>query len=226
MLPDPGLICAVDSSEVRARRRRRCRNLLGGAANQFRENHMKFRNTIVLGLVAASSMTLAACKQEAKTEAAEPQVAESDPVAPVQTDVTKYVEDRQLLFDFVKSGGYKDYPVSDEKHPSIGPHDDVRVYYNQVVADSLTAGNAEHPAGSMIVKEQYKSGESELYGWSVSIKTHEAGDAGKGWYWIEFLDKNDINKVFPEEPGNGVTDCAACHTLGKDLIRSAFPKGK
>ena len=181
---------------------------------------------MMLGLVGASSMTLGACKQEADQGMEAVQVEEPEAAAAVQTDVTKYVDDRQLLFDFVKAGGYKDYPVHDEKHPSVGPHDDVKVFYNQVVADSLAAGNAEHPAGSMIVKEQYKPGEAELYGWSVSIKTHEAGDAGKGWYWIEFLDKNDITKTYPENPGNGVPECAACHTLGKDLIRSAFPKGK
>lgn len=195
---------------------------------------MNMHKSLMVALMVTGSLTLTACKEQgaeqeadAKVEAAaSPEAAAPAGGTEVETEVTKYVKDRQLLFDFLKAGEYKSFPVHDEKHTSVGPHDDVNVYFNKVVSDSLTAGNAEHPAGSMIVKEQYKPGESELYGWSVSIKTQATGDAGKGWYWIEFLDKNDITKVFPEEPGNGVPGCAACHTLGKDLIRSEFPKGK
>ena len=184
-------------------------------------------NTSLVALVVAS-ISLASCNQAPdSTEVGSPEVDQSEEAtdpAPVETPVTKYVNDRQALFDFLNKGEYKAFPVHDERHASTGPHTDVVVYYNQVVADSIRAGSAEHPAGSMIVKEQYQPGESDLYGWSVSIKTHEAGNAGKGWYWIEFLDKNDIANTYPKTPGNGVPECAACHTLGKDLVRSVLPK--
>lgn len=185
------------------------------------------KNTSLVALVVAS-ISLASCNQAPdSTEVGSPEVDQSEEAtdpAPVETPVTKYVNDRQALFDFLNKGEYKAFPVHDERHASTGPHTDVVVYYNQVVANSIRAGSAEHPAGSMIVKEQYQPGESDLYGWSVSIKTHEAGNAGKGWYWIEFLDKNDIANTYPKTPGNGVPECAACHTLGKDLVRSVLPK--
>lgn len=190
------------------------------------------RKNAALSALVAACIALASCNQASDSTGADLSEADQneataekagDPT-PVETPVTKYVNDRQALFDFLNKGEYKAFPVHDERHASTGPHTDVVVYYNQVVADSIRAGNAEHPAGSMIVKEQYKPGEFNLYGWSVSIKTHEAGNAGKGWYWIEFLDKNDIANTYPKAPGNGVPECAACHTLGKDLVRSALPQ--
>lgn len=189
------------------------------------------KNTALAALV-ATSVALASCNQapdstdggSSKIDQSKASAEKATDPAPVETPVTKYVNDRQALFDFLNKGEYKTFPVHDERHASTGPHTDVIVYFNQVVADSIKAGNAEHPAGSMIVKEQYKPGESDLYGWSVSIKTHEAGNAGKGWYWIEFLDKEDIANTYPKVPGNGVSECAACHTLGKDLVRSVLPK--
>jgi hypothetical protein len=192
-----------------------------------------------LPFAAAMCLALAACSGDAQGDRDDMSGAEADKTsvaskvdeaalpAAIQTEVTPFTKDAGALLAYLNSGDYKNFPVSDERHPSAGPHDEVRVFYNQIVADSLAAGNEEHPAGSMIVKEQFKAGDEEPYGWSVSIKTHETGMAGKGWYWVEYLDRNDVANVVPKDPlkdGNGASECAGCHTLGKDFVRSNFPK--
>ncbi len=198
---------------------------------------MNKRKIIAFGLIPALGASIAGCSGAENAEYADNQATAADttsiaPNAPVEkavsveieTAVTPFTKDSQALLEYLNAGGYKGFPLSDERHPSTGPHDEVRVFYNQTVADSLAAGNTEHPAGSMIVKEQYKAGDEEPYGWSVSIKTHKEGMSGDGWYWVEFLDRNDIANIFPDPPGNGAPACAGCHTLGKDLIRSTVPE--
>jgi len=128
------------------------------------------------------------------------------------------------IFEFLTAEKYKEFQVSEpERHPSIGPHDDVIVYFNQTLADSMKTGNTEHPAGSMVVKEQYKKDSEEKYGWSVSIKTHDKSDFGKGWWWYEVLSTTDSTKIFPENPGNGAPECSACHTQGNDFVITELP---
>ena len=60
----------------------------------------------------------------------------------------------------MKAGDYKAFETQETKtHPSEGPHTSidlpVKVFMNDTIAVSLTAGNDEHPAGSGIVKEMY-----------------------------------------------------------------------
>lgn len=138
----------------------------------------------------------------------------------------KKYTDYATLFDFLQKGEYKSFPVIEKApHPSNGPHDDVKVFYNKTVADSLAAGNTEHPVGSMMVKEQYKPGMDKNYGWSVSIKTQDKGDNGNGWFWYEVTSTTDATKLFPAKPGNGVPECTGCHLINStDTIRSTFPK--
>lgn len=183
-----------------------------------------------LALAPILSITIAACSAgetddaAADSEQAAAAEAPAEPAAePIETPVSIYANDRDELFAFLQNAEYKSFPVHDEIHPSVGPHETVVVYYNDVITQSFADGNEEHPAGSMIVKEQYRGEEPELFGWSVSIKTHEEGDRGNGWYWYEVTSTTDPTALYPDNPGNGVPECAACHTLGQDLVRSAFP---
>jgi hypothetical protein len=91
---------------------------------------------------------------------------------------------------------------------------------NDTITASLTAGNEEHPQGSIVVKEMFNEDKSP-YGWAVMAKTHDASDNGKGWFWYEVTDSNDSTKIAAH--GNGVMGCVKCHSSGDDLVRSAFP---
>ena len=75
------------------------------------------------------------------------------------------------LFAWLQKGGYKNYKAESAVHPSSsGPavHGDVRTFVNDKLAQSMQAGNAEHPVGSVAVKELHKDG--EMYGWAAAIK--------------------------------------------------------
>ena len=52
-------------------------------------------------------------------------------------------------------------------------------------------------------------------------KTHDKTDGGNGWFWYEVTDDNDEDKL--AAIGNGVEGCVSCHTIGRDMVRTAFP---
>lgn len=131
--------------------------------------------------------------------------------------------DEEKLFAYLNSGKYKSLKVQEkEQHKSAGPHEYVRTFVSDKLAESVKAGNAnaEHPIGSYAIKEQYKDGKQ--FGWSVMLKTGEATDGGKGWFWYEATDRTDITSK--AALGNGVKGCVSCHTVGNDMVRSAFIK--
>ncbi|MBK1833290.1 cytochrome P460 family protein [Roseibacillus ishigakijimensis] len=133
--------------------------------------------------------------------------------------------EREALFAYLKEGKYKDFPAKEtDMHPSVGPHLDyswpVRVFMNKIVADSMTAGNDQHPKGSVVIKELFDN-DKNLTGWAVMAKTHDDTDMGKGWYWTEFTSAVDATKEVGG--GNGVPGCFGCHFAGKDMVRSHFP---
>ena len=166
---------------------------------------------------------------EAAAEPAEPSAQVDDkwkPTAPTPEGAVNGIPlDKEALFAWLKSGDYRNFKNQESKtHPSEGPHTaidlPVKVYMNDMIAASLTAGNAEHPEGSGIVKEMY-SDAGELGGWAVMVKTQAATDNGKGWFWYEVTSATESNDVAAK--GNGVVGCAKCHSYGDDMVLSQFP---
>jgi len=133
---------------------------------------------------------------------------------------------KQELFAWLKAGSYRAFPAKESSaHPGRGPHtavgNPVRVYYNQLLDDSLAAGNDEHPVGAISVKEMFTA-EGTLQGWAVMAKTDAETADGEGWFWYEVTSTTDASAV--PAIGNGVVGCTSCHSVGdRDLIRSGHP---
>ena len=130
------------------------------------------------------------------------------------------IEKEQLL-NWLNGNYYSNWYGQSTTHPSFGPHDDVKVYYNSILETSMRAGNKSHPVGATSIKEQHKDGKH--YGWSVAIKVEEESNYGDGWYWFETLDKKDKSKI--AFSGLGHQACTGCHNQprSKDLILSGYP---
>lgn len=132
---------------------------------------------------------------------------------------------KDKLFTYLVSKKYQEFKTKEkEMHPSQGPHTKlglpVRVFMNGKISSSLDKGNAEHPMGSVIVKEMFDENKT-LAGWAVMAKTQESTDAGNGWFWYEVTSVEDKNAI--AAIGNGVQGCVSCHGLGSDMVRTAFP---
>jgi predicted small secreted protein len=149
-----------------------------------------------------------------------------DAMAPTPEGLTLEIPlTKDQLFTYLKSGKYKSYANQEkEAHPSLGPHQKlglpVRVFMNDIIAKSLEEGNDEHPLGSVVVKEMFTS-DNKPNGWAVMAKTHDKTDGGNGWFWYEVTDDADADKI--AAIGNGVEGCVSCHTIGTDMVRTAFP---
>lgn len=124
------------------------------------------------------------------------------------------------LTAFVRSGEYKSWRAEPQVHPSTGPHSDVRSYVNDVLYDSLKAGNAVHPRGSVVVKELYVSSSTELLGHAVDVKDEGSGE----WVFYEGFAPSYDRRFYYRGTSNL---CAACHANGGvDYVltpASAFP---
>lgn len=128
------------------------------------------------------------------------------------------------LFKWLKTGDYKEFEARESKpHPSQGPHTaidlPVQVYMNDVVAESLAAGE-KHALGSVIVKEMFTEG-GGLNGWAVMVKTQAESAKGNGWFWYEVTSVSDPNAI--AAIGNGVQGCAQCHSHGEDMVLTQYP---
>lgn len=134
--------------------------------------------------------------------------------------------DKKGLFDYLVTGKYKLFKNQESKaHPSLGPHTKlglpVRVYMNDIIANSLKEGNEEHPKGSIIVKEMFDKNEV-IQGWAVMVKTGLVTEEnGKGWFWYEVTSPTDSDAIAGK--GNGIVGCYACHKVGADMVRTTFP---
>lgn len=103
--------------------------------------------------------------------------------------------------------------------PGAGGHSGtVRAYLNPTLDASMKAGNAEHPKGAASVKE-FLQGET-LTGWAMYIKTQDASDGGKGFYWYEVFDTTPGASSIG---GQGSATCTGCHASGKDFVRVPYP---
>ena len=144
-----------------------------------------------------------------------------DATAPTPDKKFDIPTDEKELFAYLNSGKYKSLKVQEkEQHLSAGPHEHVRTFVSDKLAESVKAGNSEHPIGSYAIKEQYKDGKQ--YGWAVMLKTGDVSDGGKGWFWYEVLDRTDITSK--AALGNGVKGCVSCHSIGQDMVRATFIK--
>jgi hypothetical protein len=131
-------------------------------------------------------------------------------------DVPSNAADLQAFLD---AGDYSGFAAESAVHASTGtsPHGMVRVFINETLDQSLTAGNTSHPIGSAAIKELYGDDGTTRIGWAVSVKTADDSGDGMGWYWFRSAD----GMVTHESNGNA--DCTACHAPGVDYFTSSYP---
>lgn len=124
------------------------------------------------------------------------------------------------LFSYLTAGEYLGYDAESGVHTSAGPHGSgVRTYLDPLLADSLAAGNREHPVGAAAIKELYAGDGSTVSGWAVMVKT-AAGTAGNTWFFYEVFSTTDGSD--PIE-GTGLSICTGCHSAGTDFVRVGYP---
>ncbi|MFT4539045.1 MAG: cytochrome c553 [Planctomycetota bacterium] len=134
--------------------------------------------------------------------------------------------EEKALFAYLQAKEYRSFPASEgARHPGRGPHTTVtapvRVFYNEVLENSLAAGNDEHPAGAASVKEMFGE-DGELAGWAVMVKTQATTDEGRGWFWYEATSTTDATALAAS--GNGVPGCVSCHSFrDEDMILTGHP---
>jgi len=121
--------------------------------------------------------------------------------------------DAAALRAWLEAGSYRGWVAESAPHPSTGPHGGtVRTYLNDIVLESLQAGNAAHPAGAALVKELYFGGDSVQL-WAVSVKVEDDSAGGRGWYWWEGEGLSGV----------GLRACTSCHSRGRDYVWTPFP---
>lgn len=103
--------------------------------------------------------------------------------------------------------------------PGAGGHSgSVRTYLSPTLDASMKGSGAEHPKGVAAVKE-FLSGD-QLTGWAAMVKTEDASDGGKGWYWYEVF---DVSPGASAIGGQGSSTCTGCHSTGRDFVRTPYP---
>lgn len=120
---------------------------------------------------------------------------------------------------YIAAGAYREAPwvaetdAPREANSGVSPHGRVRVWFNDVLADSQRAGNGEvggtpHPEGAMTVKELYDDADTVL-GVAVMLKLEGAADQ-----WVYTCDETTSRCGSADVPVYGVgldTDCGFCH---------------
>lgn len=125
--------------------------------------------------------------------------------------------DPDALLAWLQAGRYLAWPAESAPHASAGPHGGrVRTYLNDPLFASLDAGDAQHPAGAVAVKELFL-GRDEVSGWAVMVRLQPASDGGRGWYWYEYFGPGQVFQ------GVGLRACTGCHSTGRDYVRIPFP---
>lgn len=126
---------------------------------------------------------------------------------------------------WLQAGRYRQWTAESSIHASGGPHGGfVRTFLNDIVLQSLAAGNAAHPTGAALVKELYgSSDDTQPEGWAVEIKARADSAGGSGWYWYEGYGTSAFAN------GLGVPVCTGCHGadyrafVSKDFVLSPYP---
>lgn len=121
---------------------------------------------------------------------------------------------------WLKLKGYREWDGESMAHESMGPHPaQVRVYINDVLAQSLAAGNRHHPVDSVAIKEVIEADGTTLKGWALSRKIKETTDAtvdGSAYYWFQKLDGSI------DADGPNVELCYGCHNAAFGMDRDHF----
>lgn len=115
---------------------------------------------------------------------------------------------RAELTEFVKRSEYKSWRSEAASHPSLGPHDRVRVYENDLLLGSLEKAASSHPAGSMAVKELYDDAGAVVIGHAVMKKR-----ADGTWVWFEGYAPDYEDFYFAGSDNL----CGNCHRDGVDF---------
>ena len=188
---------------------------------------MKFQTPLLLlsVIVLFGAIFLTGCPatqkadaQTAQDPAAEQPAATEEPVAveePVEPPAPSPIPaEKVALFTWLQEGNYSEWAHDAVVHDSPSPHKRVKVFFNELLAASMAAGNTVHPNGAASVKELYAA--DEHIGWVVEIKTQDDSDEGKGWYWFK-ADKTDTpESIMVAE--NGFAMCTGCHSNGNDFV--------
>lgn len=126
------------------------------------------------------------------------------------------------LVAYLKNGGYRAWPQESKPHLTQGPHKSgSQVFINEILQQSLQAGNTSHPQGAIAIKELYEIDLKTPAGWSVMVKVDVESQGGQGWYWFEVFTSNLGDRYIAD--GMGVQLCTGCHMPGKDFFLSKFP---
>ena len=120
---------------------------------------------------------------------------------------------------FVREGRYKSWLAEASVHETRAPHGSkVRVFFNDTVVQSLRAGNATHPVGSILVKELYEGDGKTLRGHALDVKISE-GSGKDTWIFYEGFGPDYSSNYY----GRGHSTCHGCHASGTDYVTSALP---
>ena len=104
------------------------------------------------------------------------------------------------------------------RHPpgNGSPHPgEVRTFFNPTLAESMGAGNTEHPVGSAALKESWQG--DTLSGWFIEVKVAE-GTGVETWYWW-----SDLASVDALGGDSSVAACTGCHAGGIDYVTTSYP---
>lgn len=118
----------------------------------------------------------------------------------------------------IEDESYASWEAEPAPHAPVGtsPHPgEVRTFFNPSLAQSMGAGNTEHPVGSAAVKESWVDG--DLAGWFIEVKVAE-GDGPETWYW--WSDLAGVDALGGEA---SVMGCVGCHAAGVDYVTTEYP---
>lgn len=122
---------------------------------------------------------------------------------------------------FVREGRYKAWVGEAAPRDSVRSHGpQVRVFFNDVLAQSMRAGNATHPKGSITVKELYESDGKTLRGYALDVKVAE-GSGKDTWVFYEGFGPDYDDNYY----GRAHSTCHGCHADdGRDYVITPLPE--
>lgn len=124
------------------------------------------------------------------------------------------------LLAFLQAESYAQFAAESAVHAATNgsPHNDVRVFINDTLSQSLAGGQTSHPVGSAAIKELYDTDQTTRIGWAVSVKTQADSAGGQGWYWYEIINGSVVADA------KGLALCTGCHqSTGQDFFSSNYP---
>ncbi len=127
-------------------------------------------------------------------------------------------EEVEVVLTAIEDDSYASWEAESMPHAPVGnsPHPgEVRAFFNAELAESMGAGNTEHPVGAAAVKESWVDG--EIAGWFVEVKVAE-GSGPETWYWW-----SDLANVDALGGEGSVAGCIGCHSAGVDYVRTEYP---